>query len=45
MEEIIVFDPSLDTVEDNLTIPFEVLHKFSLGFNKLEKDLLPLLNM
>lgn len=40
-----MFDPSLETVEDNLTIPFEILHKFSLGFNRLEKDLLPLLNM
>lgn len=45
VEEIIFFEPNLETIEDTLTIPFDILHKFSLGFNKLEKDLLPLLNL
>jgi dynein heavy chain len=45
MEEIIFYEPNLDTIEDTLTIPFDILHRFSMNFNKLEKDLLPLLNM
>lgn len=45
LEEIIFYEPNLETIEDTLTIPFDILHRFSMNFNKLEKDLLPLLNM
>lgn len=44
-EETIFFEPSLDTVEEVLLMPFETLEKISGSFNKIEKELIPLLNL
>lgn len=45
MEEIIFFEPSIDSVEEVLLLPFEQLETISGSFNKIEKELIPLLNM
>lgn len=45
MEETIFFDPSLDSVEEILMSPFETLEMISQSFNKIERDLIPLLNL
>lgn len=44
-EEIIFFEPGIDSVEELLLLPFEQLEHISSNFNKIEKELIPLLNL
>lgn len=44
-EEIIFYEPGLDAVEEVLLLPFEQLEHITSSFNKIEKELIPLLNL
>lgn len=44
-EENIFYEPNIEAIEYVLTLPFEILQKFSEAFMKMDKDLLPLLNL
>ena len=43
--ENIFYEPNLDMVEEVLLMPFDILETISTSFNKIEKELIPLLNM
>lgn len=45
VEETIFFEPNLDSVEESLLSPFDTLEMISQTFNKIERDLIPLLNL
>ena len=45
MEETIYYDPNLESVEEVLLSPFDTLETISQSFNKIERDLIPLLNL
>lgn len=45
VEETIFYEPNLDSVEEVLLSPFDTLENISTSFNKIERDLIPLLNL
>jgi len=45
VEETIFYEPGIDQVEEVLLLPFEILEQTSQTFNKIERDLIPLLNL
>lgn len=45
VQETISFDPNLELVEESLLSPFDTLEMISQSFNKIQRDLIPLLNL
>lgn len=45
VEETIFYEPNMESVEEILLSPFETLENISQTFNKIERDLIPLLNL
>lgn len=44
-EEVIYYEPNIDAIEEVLLLPFELLESISGKFYKIERELIPLLNL